>query len=129
MNTKIQKLIAYNEKVLAHFDGRHKLNTSDLLDCFVLSSRLLQEISKATLDAKQEKDDREVCIKGLEKLNKLLSKSLFENRNTDANNLLVQYKLANGYRGYKKENKELLLKNKQLKAELELMKEKQINNF
>ena len=129
MNTKIQKLIAYNEKVLAHYDGSKTLSESELLDCFVLTSKMLQEVSRIELNISQDISNKQISIKGLQGLNKKFRDLLFDKQDTDANNMLIQYKLSNGYIDFKRENNKLRLENAQLTAELELIKEKEQKQF
>lgn len=128
MNIKIQKLIAFNESLHIHYSGNN-LSEDELTTNLVLSSKLLQELSKSALDVNQELNKKDSLIKGTLEVKKMLTKSLFDKQESDANNLEVQYCLSNGYNELKRDNKYLKLENAQLKAELELIKEKQIKEF
>ena len=129
MNTKIQKLIYYNEKVLAHFDGRHKLNTSDLLDCFVFSSKILQELVKSGLELTAELNKKELQVVSTLKVKKELLKSLRKKSELEETTLDSLYNLSINYNNVNNEANQLRKEVAQLTAELEILKEKEINKF
>lgn len=129
MNTKIQKLIHYNEKVMLHFQGDKVITDSEMFDCFLESEKLLHEITKDSLSINEKLKDQERTIKGQTEIKKNLNEMLFDNIDNDSNNLEIQYKLANGFKHLKLQCSQLIKENAQLKSELEILKEKEINRF
>lgn len=127
MNTKIQKLIHYNEKVLAHFDGRHKLDTSDLLDCFIFSSRILQDLVKNALETSLELKQGKLQGENISELNKQMMKAVFSKEEVKNTGLSSLYNLSVSYKNSESRCQQLEKENAQLRAELEI--EKQINKF
>lgn len=129
INTNIQKLILYNERVLAHFDGTAILSESDLLDCFVLSSKLLQDVSTDALNFKFELEREQVTTKAVKEVNKMMVKTLALSKGNTDNDLLNLHFLSKLAAKNEQENIMIRRDNAQLRAEIELIKDKQQKQF
>jgi hypothetical protein len=129
MNVETQKLIIYNEKVLAHFNDRHKLSTSDLMDCFVFSSKLLQKVVKSGLELTADLKKSKLQVASTLEVKKKLLESLFKKSELDETSLSSLYNLKVSYNNVNNECIQLRKEVAQLKAEIELIKENEQNRF
>ena len=129
MNVETQKLIIYNEKVLAHFNDRHKLSTSDLIDCFVFSSKLLQEVSKSGLELTADLKKSKLQVASTLEVKKKLLESLFKKSELEDSSLSSLYNLKVSYTNVNNECRQLRKEVAQLTAEIELIKENEQNRF
>ena len=129
MNVETQKLIIYNEKVLAHFNDRHKLSTSDLMDCFVVSSKLLQKVVKSGLELTADLKKSKLQVASTLEVKKKLLESLFKKSELEETNLSSLYNLKVSYTNVNNECRQLRKEVAQLTAEIELIKENEQNQF
>ena len=129
MNVETQKLIIYNEKVLAHFNDRHKLSTSDLMDCFVVSSKLLQKVVKSGLELTADLKKSKLQVASTLEVKKKLLDSLFKKSELKDSSLSSLYNLKVSYTNVNNECRQLRKEVAQLTAEIELLKENEQNRF
>ena len=129
MNIETQKLIIYNEKVLAHFNDRHKLSTSDLMDCFVFSSKLLQKVSKSGLELTADLKKSKLQVASTLEVKKKLLDALFKKSEIEGTSLSSLYNLKVSYTNVNNECIQLRKEVAQLTAEIELIKENEQNRF
>ena len=129
MNVETQKLIIYNEKVLAHFNDRHKLSTSDLMDCFVVSSKLLQKVVKSGLELTADLKKSKLQVASTLEVKKKLLESLFKKSELEETSLSSLYNLKVSYTNVNNECRQLRKEVAQLTAEIELIKENEQNRF
>lgn len=129
MNVETQKLIIYNEKVLAHFNDRHKLSTSDLMDCFVFSSKLLQKVVKSGLELTADLKKSKLQVASTLEVKKKLLDALFKKSELDETSLSSLYNLKVSYKNVNNECIQLRKEVAQLTAEIELLKENEQNRF
>ena len=129
MNVETQKLIIYNEKVLAHFNDRRKLSTSDLMDCFVVSSKLLQKVVKSGLELTADLKKSKLQVDSTLEVKKKLIDALFKKSELEETNLSSLYNLKVSYKNVNNECIQLRKEVAQLTAEVELLKENEQNRF
>jgi len=129
MNIETQKLIIYNEKVLAHFNDRHKLSTSDLMDCFVFSSKLLQKVVKSGLELTADLKQSKLQVSSTLEVKKKLLDALFKKSELEGTSLSSLYNLKVSYKNVNNECIQLRKEVAQLTAEIELIKENEQNRF
>lgn len=129
MNVETQKLIIYNEKVLAHFNDRHKLSTSDLMDCFVVSSKLLQKVVKSGLELTADLKKSKLQVDSTLEVKKKLLDALFKKSELEETSLSSLYNLKVSYNNVNNECRQLRKEVAQLTAEIELIKENEQNTF
>jgi hypothetical protein len=129
MNVETQKLIIYNEKVLAHFNDRRKLSTSDLMDCFVVSSKLLQKVVKSGLELTTDLKKSKLQVASTLEVKKKLLESLFKKSELEETSLSSLYNLKVSYKNVDNECRQLRKEVAQLTAEIELLKENEQNRF
>ena len=129
MDTKIQKLIFYNEQLKLHYKNEVELNTSDLMDYLLHSGVILQQLVESSLklgtDLKQSKLQ---VVSTLEVKNKLLD-ALFKKSELEETNLSSLYNLSVSYKNVSNECRQLRKEVAQLTAEIELIKQKEQNRF
>ena len=129
MDTKIQKLIFYNERLKLHYKNEVELNTSDLMDYLLHIGVILQQLVESSLklgtDLKQSKLQ---VVSTLEVKNKLLD-ALFKKSELEETNLSSLYNLSVSYKNVSNECRQLRKEVAQLKAEIELIKQNEQNRF
>lgn len=128
MEKTIQKLIHYNELLLKHYKEKN-LSKDEIIEALVIPSKLLQTLIKECDKLNEKLTKFEYDNNSLKQVRKEMLSLIFDKKQYDFDNMELMYKLANRAKELNIDNRDLKLRNSQLAAEIEILKQQQINNF